>query len=112
MPEPIKKQKWITNSDHPERQEFEILKRSKRAEVVGFTHEGRDYRFGQGNMVKIDDPGLAHAIHDELGQGGDGDVLVVPVEKPADHNHTRTFTGIKLPWHDETHRFGQRSESS
>lgn len=108
--EPVKKQTWITNSDRPERQEFEIVKRSRRRGVVGFKHEGRDYRFGQGNMLKVQDTGLAHAIHDELGQGGSGDVLVVPVEKPATGGHSRTFTGIKLPWHDENHRFGQRSK--
>jgi len=111
MPTPVKKQKFITNSDHKSRQEFEILKRTPRPEVVGIKHEGRDYKFGQGNMFKTDDVGLAHAIHDEFGQGGDGDVLVVPVEKPAERGHTRTFQGLKLPWHTEDHKFGQGTRS-
>ena len=110
MPAPIKKQKFITNSNIKTRQEFEIVKRTPRSEVVGLEHEGRKYRFGQGNMFKTDDPGLAHAIHDQHGQGGNGDVLVVPVEKPSTPDHARTFQGIKLPWHDENHQFGQGKE--
>ena len=110
MPTPIKRQKFITNADIPARQEYEIIKRTKKSDVVGIVHDGVKHRFGQGNMFKINDTGLAHAIHDEHGQGGDGDVMVVPVQSKPDINHTRTFTGLALPWHDENHKFGEGSK--
>ena len=94
--------KFTTNSYIPDRQEFEVVKRTKRSDVIGIKHEGKSYRFGQGNMFKVDDPGLARAIHDEHGQGGDGDVLVVPVERKIERGHTRTFVVPSLPWHKES----------
>jgi hypothetical protein len=91
----------MTNADIPTRQEYEVVKRTPRQDVVGIKIDGREFKFGQGNMFKTDDPGLARAIHDSQGQGGDGDVLVVPVEKPAERGHKRTFVVPALPWHKE-----------
>ena len=106
MPTPVKQQTWITNSDRVERQQFKVIKRTPNSRVKGIKVDDREFRFGQGNMFVVDDPGLAHEIHDNHGQGGDGDVMVVPVEKKAQPGHVRTLTGLAMPWHNETFRFG------
>lgn len=101
MPTPVKKQSWITNSEIKDRQRFKVLKRTQRSDVVGIKLDGKNYKFGQGNMFEVSDPGLAHAIHDNQGQGGDGDVLVVPTTTTPEPGRTRTWTVPRLPWHKE-----------
>lgn len=97
-----KKQKFVTNSDFKDRQRFEVVKRNERPEVVGLKlDDNRQYKFGQGNAFYVDDPSIAHDIHDEFGQGGSNDVLVVPIEKKAERGHKRVFQGIAMPWHKE-----------
>lgn len=96
------KQTFTTNSDIAERRRFEVIKRNKRSEVVGVsTSDGsRKFNFGQGHTFYVEDEGVAHDLHDTLGQGGSNDVLVVPIEKGA-KGRTRTFTVPALPWHDK-----------
>jgi hypothetical protein len=101
MPTPVKKQSWITNSDIKDRQRFQVVKRTPRADVKGIKVNGKAYKFGQGNMFTVDDPGLAREIHDNHGQGGDGDVLVVPTERKPQPGRRRTWTVPALPWHKD-----------
>jgi hypothetical protein len=89
-----------------ERQVFKVVKRTQRSDVIGVKVDDREMRFGQGNMFEITDAGLAKEIHDTQGQGGDGDVIVIPSQIPPTPGVRRTWTGIALPWHDETHKFG------
>lgn len=109
MPTPIKRKTWITNSPIKERQTFRVIKRIPDTRVKGIKIDGKEFRFGQGNSFTVDDPGLAHAIHDNQGQGGDGDVLVVPTEKRIKPGTVRTWLGVKLPWHTDDHKFGESS---
>jgi hypothetical protein len=103
MPKPkIKKQEFVTNSSVKSRQQFEVIQRNPRMDMKGVKVDGHKVEFGEKSRAAlIDDPGLARAIHDSSGQGGTGDCLVVPVEKPSDPNHRRTFTVPELPWHKE-----------
>lgn len=94
--------KFDTNSLIKDRQQFEIVQRTKRTDVTGVKIEGWEVPFNnKSRSAIIDDPGLAHAIHDSSGQGGTGDVLVIPVEKPLTKGHTRTFVRPPLPWDKE-----------
>ena len=108
---PIGTKKFETNSDHTERQKFQIIQRSKKPIVGVKTEDGREIPFGKrSRAAEITDAGLAHEIHDSVGQGGTGDVLVVPMEKQPDPIHTRTFLGVRLPWHTDEHRFGESTQ--
>ena len=83
--------KFETNSTVPERRYWQVMKRSKKR-FNGVKVDGKGYKFNKQDFFETDDPGVAHAIHDSSGQGGTGDVLVIPLEKRADPVHTRTFT--------------------
>lgn len=96
-----KKQKFVTNSDFKGRQRFEVIKRNKRSEVKGVKlDDNHQFEFGQGNAFYVDDPAIAHDLHDSVGQGGSNDVLVVPIEKSA-RGRKRTWVRPPLPWDKE-----------
>jgi len=105
---PIGTKKFETNSAIKDRQKFQIIRRSKK-DIIGVkTEDGKEVHFGKrSRAAEITDAGLAHEIHDSVGQGGTGDVLVIPMETQADPIHTRTFLGVKLPWHTDEHKFGE-----
>lgn len=103
----MKKQTFTTNNNLKDRQVFKVVKRSTRSDVVGIKLEDKEFKFGQGNLFETTDAGLAREIHDTQGQGGDGDVVVIPTQVPPTPGVRRTWTGIKLPWHDDTHKFGE-----
>lgn len=91
----MKKQTFATNG-MKDRQQFEIIQRTKRTDVRGVKVGGHEVEFGKKSRAAlIDDAGLAKAIHDSSGQGGTGDCLVIPVEKQSE-----TFM-IDVPWHEE-----------
>lgn len=110
MPTPIKKHTWMTNNNLKERQRFLITKRIPRSDVIGIKLGDREFKFGQGNMFETTDAGLAREIHDTHGQGGDGDVIVIPTQVPPTPGVTRTWTGVRLPWHTDDHKFGESSK--
>lgn len=110
MPTPVKKQTWITNNNIKDRQRFIVSKRTQRSDVIGVKVGDREYKFGQGNVFETNDAGLAKEIHDNQGQGGDGDVVVIPTQVPPEKGQSRTWTGVSLPWHDEDHKFGEGSK--
>ena len=84
---------FATNSNIKDRQQFEVLRRTPDKSIMGVKMDGHNVRFGdKSGAALIDDHGLAKEIFHTQGQGGTGDVLVVPVEKPNDPNHQRTFT--------------------
>jgi hypothetical protein len=94
--------KFETNSHVKSRQRFEVLQRTPRTDVTGIKIGDKEMKFGKKSRAFFtDDAGLAHAIHDTQGQGGTGDVLVIPVEKPQHPNHSRTWHVPALPWHKE-----------
>jgi len=97
-----RKQKFVTNSDIPERRRFEVLKNNTSSEVIGvkLADGKREFKFGQGNAFYVEDEGAAHALHDELGQGGSQDITVIPIEKSA-KGRVRTWVVPALPWHKE-----------
>jgi hypothetical protein len=97
----MKKQTFMTNNEVPERQRFKVLKRVQNSDVIGIKVDGREYKFGQGNSFTVKDAGLAHEIHDTQGQGGTGDVVVVPTQVPPTPGVRRTWTVPALPWHKE-----------
>jgi hypothetical protein len=100
--------KFTTNSDHKSRQQFEVLDLTGRSEVEGIQVGGRKIKYGdKSRAAVIDDAGLAKDIQQRYGQAGTRDCLVVPVEKPRDELHERTFQGVRLPWHNETFKFGE-----
>lgn len=90
---PVGSEKFMTNQAIPERRRWQVMKRTTRHGVKGVKVDGKEYPFvGKSDMFETDDQGLAHAIHDSSGQGGTGDVLVIPTEKPMNKTHQRTFT--------------------
>lgn len=90
---PVGNHKFMTNQTIPERRKFQVLKRTTRSDVVGVKVGDKEFKFqGNSEMFETDDQGLARAIHDSSGQGGTGDVVVVPTEKPINTTHQRTFT--------------------
>ena len=96
----MKKQHFTTNSDYKSRQEFTIVQRAERTDMRGVKIDGWEVPFNMKNRsAVINDRGLARAIHDSSGQGGTGDVLVIPTEKKA--TRQRTWTVPRLPWHEE-----------
>lgn len=99
---PIGSKKFETNASIKDRQKFQIIRRSKK-DIIGVkTEDGREVKFGQrSRAAEIKDAGLAKEIHDSVGQGGTGDVLVIPMEERAEKGHKRTFTVPKLPWHKD-----------
>jgi len=100
--------KFTTNSDRKSRQQFEVLDMTGRTEVEGVQIGGHKVKYGKkSRAAMIDDPGLAKAIQESSGQAGSRDCLVVPVEKPRDDIHERTFQGVRLPWHNESFKFGK-----
>jgi hypothetical protein len=89
---PIGTKKFETNQLIAERRKWQVFPRTTRRGVEGVKVDGKPHRFNKQGFFETDDQGLAHAIHDSSGQGGTGDVLVIPTEKPMSKEHTRTFT--------------------
>lgn len=91
-----------TNSNVKARQQFEILRRTPDKSIIGVKMGGKTVKFGKkSGAALIDDAGLAKEIFHTQGQGGTGDVLVVPVEKPKSRDHQRTWLMPAMPWHKE-----------
>lgn len=91
---------FMTNSDVKSRQQWEVIKRTRRTDVTGVKLGDRKFKFGQGDMFVVDDPAIAKDLHQTVGQEGSDDVIVVPVEKSAG-GRRRTWTVPALPWHEE-----------
>lgn len=100
---------FTTNNNLKDRQKFLVSKKTPRSDVIGIKVDGKEYKFGQGNIFETDDAGLARQIYSTQGQGGDGDVIVIPTQVPPTPGQPRTWTGIKLPWHSDDHKFGEAS---
>jgi len=88
-----RRKKFETNSFIPERREWQIVQRAPIERMRGVKVDGKPLPFNMKNRsFTTDDAGLAQAIHDSSGQGGTGNVLVIPTEKPKEPDHSRTFT--------------------
>lgn len=86
-----------SNASIPERQEFEVIQASRNAPDE-ISIGGQTMKFGSSGGFKVSDIGKAQAINDLYGhgKGGTRQVVVVPVEKPPERGHRRTFL-VKLP---------------
>ena len=100
---PIGTKKFETNSDHPYRRRWRVFPRTAKKGLYGVKpdKDGPELKFNSQGYVDTDDAGIAHAIHDSTGQGGDGDILVCPIETHPNPKHTRTFIVPDLPWHKD-----------
>ena len=99
-----------TNANLKSRQEFQIITRGQKLIDEIKTPDGkRTVKLGsKSGAAVIDDAAVAREIHETVGQGGTGDVLVVPTESKPDPLHPRTFYQRKpMPWHNESFEFGK-----
>ena len=97
----MSRKSFVTNNNLRDRQRFKVLKNTRKSDVIGIKVGDRQFKFGQGNAFEIKDAGLAREIHDMQGQGGTGDVIVVPTQEPPTPGVRRTWTVPRLPWHKE-----------
>lgn len=82
-------------SSIPERAEFEVIKHTKNAPNTLIV-DGKKLKFGKMGAMKIKDAGLARAIEETYGKGGNHQAMVIPVEKRIETGHPRTFL-VRLP---------------
>lgn len=78
---------------------YEVIKATERKDVVG-VNVGGEHRFER-NRFKVRDKGLAKEIHDTVGQGGSGEVMVIPKREKKEAGHSYTFAVPELPWHNK-----------
>ena len=93
-------QKWETNTPTVKsRQQFEIVKLTPEARQEYPLDGGRTFRLGdkQDAMLISSDPGIARELDARYGdRTGTGELLTIPVERPIDPTHRRTFL-VRLP---------------
>lgn len=85
----------VTNTDIPERREFELLPLATNSPKE-FSVDGRRIKYGKGGITRIHDIGLAREIEARHGRDGDNTVMVVPVERQPPKGTRRTFL-VRLP---------------
>jgi len=93
-------QKWETNTPTVKtRQEFEVVKLKPEAPQEYKLDGGKTFRLGDKTdaMLIRSDPGLARELDARYGdRTGTGELLTIPVERPIDPIHKRTFL-VRLP---------------
>lgn len=93
-------QKWETNAPTvKDRQQFEVVKLAPTHKQTYELDKGRSFTLGNKSdaMLIKSDPGIAKELDARYGdRTGTGELLVIPVEKPIDTTHRRTFL-VRLP---------------